>query len=61
MPAPERVTVEPVMLKWPKAAMLVPELTVTASKFNTQNLQDYPVSLYGYTQFQLTRIAGWND
>lgn len=28
---------------------------------NTQNLQDYPVSLYGYTQFQLTRIAGWND
>lgn len=28
---------------------------------NTQNLKDYPISLYGYSHYQLTVVVGWND
>ena len=27
---------------------------------NTTDMRNYPASLYGYSQFVLTRIAGWN-
>ena len=28
---------------------------------NTGDLKNYPASLYGYPEYMLTRIAGWND